>query len=248
MKTGAEIKEYYDEFSKSTFLRDFRIVNLRQRAIMKLCDRFIAPGARVLEIGCGAGIVSKHLEKRVSRLVGIDISETAVKMARLYVTGDKCEFRALDVTGDAGDLDRYEKFDAILVPDVLEHIPKERQRALFARIEEHLEPRGIVLITYTSPEYQEYLRRERPELLQVVDETLRLSEILAITSLQPRYFAYVDAGERNQYVHLALAPAMEYSPESPPVGFGGKVVRKARKTLWRLRNEAFLRTVKKNVL
>ena len=79
-------------------------------------------------------------------------------------------------------------FDAILVPDVLEHIPKERQRALFERIENLLGPRGIVLITYPSPEYQEYLRRERPELLQVVDETLRLSEILAITSLRPRVF------------------------------------------------------------
>ncbi|MFA4948346.1 MAG: class I SAM-dependent methyltransferase [Candidatus Krumholzibacteriia bacterium] len=244
MKTAGEIKEYYDEFAKSTFLRDFRILNPRLRAIGKLCDRFIAPGARVLEIGCGAGIISKHLETRVSRLVGIDISETAIRMAKLHVTGDRCEFRVLDVTGDASDLNRYEKFDAILMPDVLEHIPKARQRDLFSRIENLLGPRGVVLITYPSPEYQEYLRRHRPELLQVVDETLRLSEILAITSLRPGYFAYVDAGEKNQYVHLVLKLATDYSPESPPIGFSGRVVRRARKILWRLRNEAFLRKVK----
>jgi trans-aconitate 2-methyltransferase len=244
MKTAGEIKEYYDEFSKSTFLRDFRRINLRQQAIRKLCDRFIAPGACVLEIGCGAGIISKHLEKRVSHLVGIDISETAIKMAKLYVTGGKCEFRVLDITGDANDLNPYGKFDAILMPDVLEHIPKARQRALFARIENLLGPRGVVLITYPSPEYQEYLRRHKPELLQVVDETLQLSEILAITSLRPGSFSYVDAGEKNQYIHLVLTSAMDYSPESPPINFAGRVIRKARKTLWRFRNGAFLRKVK----
>ena len=95
MKTAGEIKEYYDEFAKSTFLRDFRVLNPRHRAIRKLCDRFIAPGARVLEIGCGAGIISKHLEARVSSLVGVDISETAIRMAKLYVSGGKSEFRVL---------------------------------------------------------------------------------------------------------------------------------------------------------
>jgi hypothetical protein len=130
------------------------------------------------------------------------------------------------------------------MPDVLEHIPKARQRDLFARIENLLGPRGVVLITYPSPEYQEYLRRDRPELLQVVDETLRFSEILAITSLRPAYFSYVDAGEKNQYVHLVLAAAADYSPETPPIGCAGRAVRRARKILWRLRNEAFLRKVK----
>lgn len=247
MKTAGEIKEYYDEFAKSTFLGDFRVLNPRLRAIGKLCDRFVAPGAHVLEIGCGAGIMSKHLEPRVSRLVGVDISETAIRMAKLYVPGGKCEFKVLDVTGDASDLSRYGAFDAILMPDVLEHIPTARQRDLFARLESLLGPRGVVLLTYPSPEYQEYLRRDRPELLQVVDETLRLSEILAITSLRPAYFTYVDAGERNQYVHLVLASAADYSPESPPINCAGRAIRRARKTLWRFRNEAFLRKVK-NVL
>jgi len=244
MKTGAEIKRYYDEFSKSTLLGDFRSVNLRQQAIKRLCDRFIAPGASVLEIGCGAGIVSKHIAKRASRLVGIDISETAVAMARLYATGGNCEFRALDITGEAVDTTSLGTFDAILMPDVIEHIPVARRRGLFARIESLLGPRGLVLLTYPSPEYQEYLRREKPENLQVVDETVELSGILAETSLRPVYFSYIDAGERNQYVHLALRPAAEYSPERPPVGPAARIARPARKTLWRLRNAAFLRKVR----
>lgn len=244
MKTASEIKNYYDEFSKTVFLRDFQIINLRLQAIKELCDRFIPDGANVLEIGCGAGIISKHLQQRVSHLVAIDISEKAIEMAKLYAADAKSEFKILDITADISALNGFGKFDTILLPDVLEHIPKELQKNLFERIENLLTAQGLLLITFPSPEYQEYLKQNKPELLQAVDETLWLHEILAVTSLKPFYFTYVDAGEKNQYIHLVLRAMIEYSPVVPPISLTQRFIRKIRKTLWQFRNRTFLRKVK----
>jgi len=243
MKEASEIKNYYNEFSKTIFLRDFRIVNARLEAIKKLCDRFVPHGAKVLEIGCGAGIISKHLQKKVAFLLGLDISETAIKMAQLYVADPNCEFKVYDVTADAAELNRYGKFDVILLADVLEHIPLSKQNELFNKLENLLGPAGIVLITCPSAEYQEYLKQNKPELLQVVDETLRLPEILEKTALQPCYFSYVDAGEKNQYLHLILKMAIDYSPTPRPTSLVHKIRHKIKKVFWQWQNRAFLRKV-----
>ena len=66
MVIETETKSFYDEFSKNVLMNDFRSINLRHEAIKNLCKQFIPKGAKVLEIGCGVGIISKYLQKFVS--------------------------------------------------------------------------------------------------------------------------------------------------------------------------------------
>lgn len=243
MSDSSDVKSFYDEFATSTLLRDFRYLNLRQEAIKDLCRRFIPEGGRVLEIGCGVGIIAKFLRSRVSYLLGVDISDSNVRLARAYAGGGSVEFKVLDVIEEAHELEPHGRFDAILMPDVIEHIPKSAYGSLFSTIDKHLAEDGKLILTFPSPEYQEYLKARRPDALQVIDETVVPEELSAATSLKIVYLAYRDVWSKNQYVHLVLSRKQDYSDEHLPQSFVHRVVYRIKKYRWRLSNAGFLRHV-----
>jgi 2-polyprenyl-3-methyl-5-hydroxy-6-metoxy-1,4-benzoquinol methylase len=238
---SSEVKEFYDEFAERVLLRDFRYLNLRQEAIKQLCTRFVPSGARVLEIGCGVGIIAKHLQSLGSYVLSLDISERNVEIAGAYAGSSKGDFIVLDVVEQAAELDKHGEFDVVLLPDVIEHIPKTRYPDLFATIEKRLSPGGRVLLTYPSPEYQEYLRANKPDVLQVVDETVLLTDILAATSLRPLYFDYRDVWQRHQYNHLVLGADLSFDAHPLETSWAREVRYRIRKYRWRASNRSFLK-------
>jgi hypothetical protein len=145
-----------------------------------------------------------------------------------------------DILENASELPSLGTFDAILLPDVIEHIPKERYPALFAALEQRLVDAGIMLLTFPSPEYQEYLKANHPDRLQVVDETIGLADITGATSLRLIYFASRDVWEKNQYNHVVLTADRDYDPTPLEMTFFEKLRYRFRKRLWRYRNRAFL--------
>jgi 2-polyprenyl-3-methyl-5-hydroxy-6-metoxy-1,4-benzoquinol methylase len=237
----SEVKEYYDEFADRVLLSDFRYLNLRQEAIKELCTRYVPRGARVLEIGCGVGIIAKHLQGIASYVLGVDISERNVEIARVYAASPKCDFIVLDVIEQAAELDKRGEFDVVLLPDVIEHIPKIRYRELFATIERRLTSDGRVLLTYPSPEYQEFLRKNKPDVLQVVDETVFLTDILDITSLTPLFFGYRDIWQRYQYSHLVLSAGLSFDDSGLDSSWAQDLRYRIRKYRWRASNRSFLK-------
>ncbi len=247
MDKTSDVKQYYDRFSKRVLLDDFYYPNARQLEIKKLCKRFIRKGAAVLEIGCGVGIITKYLQKRAQRIVAVDISEVNIEIASLYARSPNCEFRVMDVLEQREELEKLGRFDVVLLPDVIEHLPKDRHSEVFASLEKILAPGGRVLLTYPSPEYQEHLRIHKPEALQLIDETLHLPHILSATSLKPIYLSYRDVWGRNQYVHLVLDADRRYSDDPHPGSPWAKLSYRLRKYRWRFGNLLFLRKVKRRI-
>ncbi len=244
MVNSSDIESYYDEFSKKVLLKDFSSLNLRQEAIKHLCDRFIPNNAKVLEVGCGAGIISKHIQKRASHVVALDISDVNIKAAKAYAGSPKCDFKRVDITGDMTELKPYGKFEVIILPDVIEHIPRQEHSHLFSIIEKLLSINGLVLVTFPSPEYQEHNKKYAPSILQVVDETLTISDVLASTSLKPLYFSYLDVWGKNQYIHLVLAPEIDYKPMVLKLSVPRKIAYKIKNMLWHYSNMMYLRRIK----
>lgn len=121
--------------------------------------RLKAIGAkRVLDVGCGAGAADFFLAQHGIAVVGIDINPVAVAEARriakrefgtLKKNGSKAllkpEFRqgSLDTIGpeDLG------KFDAVLMMEVIEHLPPAKVPFYFSSCEDFLHPGGTVMIT-----------------------------------------------------------------------------------------------------
>lgn len=245
MSNNSGTKEYYDDFSQRVLMRDFRYLNLRHEGIKTLYRRYVPPGARVLDIGCGVGILARYLRQFTSFVLAVDISEENVRVAKEYAGSDCCEVRVMDVISQAGELASYEKFDVAVLPDVIEHIPKENYAALFQSIENALTPGGRIILTFPSPEMQAYLEAENPDALQMHEEQIEITDILGVTSFKPVYFCYKSVFGSNDYVHLVLSERRSFSasPAKPsPVQW---LIRRLKKYGWRMSNARFLRKIEK---
>jgi hypothetical protein len=92
--------------------------------------------------------------------------------------------------------------------DVIEHIPADKYKDIFDIFSEVGSESVTIVMTYPSPQYQEYLSRERPEELQIIDNTIQLPDLMAVAEaadFKLVHYSLVDVWMRNQYVHCVLA-------------------------------------------
>jgi cyclopropane fatty-acyl-phospholipid synthase-like methyltransferase len=141
-------------------------VNERHRAILKwLVAAGLRRDHRLLEVGCGIGTQTQLVADFLAsgRITAVDISARSIAAARERLKSrEQVEF----VVGDYLELALPGRFDVVLLPDVIEHIPPQQHPELFRRVAHNLEPDGFVLIHMPDPSYLEYLQRSGPELLQ----------------------------------------------------------------------------------
>jgi hypothetical protein len=64
-------------------------------------------------------------------------------------------------------------------PDVLEHIPVEQHPSLFEKINRHSHADSVVFIHIPAPRFLEYNIRQEPDKLQIIDQPLDTSDLLA---------------------------------------------------------------------
>ena len=92
------------------------------RLCMELLENYVEPGDRVLDLGCGSGILSvAALLLGASEAVGVDIDELAVKTARENAALNHVENRFTALCGDltAGVEGRFRVVVANIVADVI---------------------------------------------------------------------------------------------------------------------------------
>jgi 2-polyprenyl-6-hydroxyphenyl methylase/3-demethylubiquinone-9 3-methyltransferase len=108
-------------------------------------------GARVLDVGCGGGILAEAMAKRGARVTGIDLSEKALRVAQLHLLESKLEIRyemaaAEDFAGE---------FDVVTCMELLEHVPDpSRMVAACARL---VRPGGQVFFSTINRNPKSYL-------------------------------------------------------------------------------------------
>lgn len=78
-----------------------------------------APGKKVLELGCGSGILAKHLQERGYQVTGVDISEYAIDRAQQR--GIEKVYQ-MDINEDLSKFFTEGQFDAVVSQHVLEHV------------------------------------------------------------------------------------------------------------------------------
>lgn len=101
----------------------------------------LRPGGRILEVGCGEGILQEKLDPRhYARYVGVDVSAEAVARAAPRASGTVAFVRA-----DAAVWEPGETFDLVVFNECLEYF--DDPVALVRRYERFLDPGGLFLVS-----------------------------------------------------------------------------------------------------
>jgi len=88
-----------------------------------IAGRTALRGARVLDVGCGAGLLSEALAREGAQVTALDMAPELVDIAKLHLleSGLTVDYRLQSVEALAGQLPAA--FDAITCMEMLEHVP-----------------------------------------------------------------------------------------------------------------------------
>jgi len=147
---SALAQTWWDPRGKMAVLHKFNPVRLAyiRDAACKKFDRDpkkldCLNGLRILDIGCGGGILSEPLARLGASLVGADPSETNIEVAKLHATqsGVEVDYRATTAEALA---DADEKFDIVLAMEVIEHVSDVE--LFLKRCAEMVKPEGFMIV------------------------------------------------------------------------------------------------------
>jgi cyclopropane fatty-acyl-phospholipid synthase-like methyltransferase len=226
-----DVKNWYNSFSANqvktgTNIRHFNILS-------ELVDSGLKRGHRVLEIGCGigtlTGLINQYLKK--GKLVATDISNESIEIAKKTIKGaNKIDFIVTDMIGFKSD----DKFDFIVLPDVMEHIPLEQHEALFKTMANCIHDESIIFIHIPHPTALDSLRRTSPEKLQIIDQSISAKDMIINASAANlrliEYRAYSLTAKQTDYVFIKFKKDTPFDLIQLPKS---KIIKK--KTLLRLR-------------
>ena len=173
-----KVVSYYDQFVTE---QEKRGVNSRH---LHIIDKLISAGLkshhRVLEVGCGIGTVSQLIAKKTDKgsVLAVDLSPESIEKARaLWGVHKNLTFRISDMM-DFNEPDM--KFDFIVFPDVLEHIPVEQHFKLFETVKIHAAKDAVIFINIPAPRFLEWMIENEPEKLQVIDQPLDTGQLITV--------------------------------------------------------------------
>jgi ubiquinone/menaquinone biosynthesis C-methylase UbiE len=120
----------------------------RMRWLKKLLEK-MPPGSTVLDLGCGSGDPADVEIVKAHAVIGVDISEKQIELARKNVP------EGTFIHSDAGSIEfPAGSCEAVVSFYALEHIPREEHEGLFRRIYGWLRPGGYLLISLEAGEME----------------------------------------------------------------------------------------------
>lgn len=149
-KFGEMAHKWWDKSSEFKPLHDINPLRL------EYIDSHVSlKNKRVLDVGCGGGILSESMYSKGADVTGIDLGEKALNVAKLhqYESGTKVDYRLVSVEQLASE--QPASFDVVTCMEMLEHVPDpESIVAACARL---VKPGGAVFLSTINRTPKAYL-------------------------------------------------------------------------------------------
>lgn len=111
----------------------------------KINKRNVLQGMKILEVGCGAGILTEALGKLKANVTALDPSETLLSTARDHLKDLDSNIEYVCETIENHAQCNQEKYDAVVASEVLEHVVD--QSSFLKACVDTLKPNGSIFIT-----------------------------------------------------------------------------------------------------
>ena len=176
MKHGhTEVSEFYDEYvaeQANTGIND-RIYGVYERLI----GLGLNAHSSVLELGCGIGMMTSLLKRKINqgKIHAIDLSEASIAYGREHIATPNITFSTQDITAFETTL---KSPDFITLIDVLEHIPLELHASLFKRISQVMGLNSQFVINLPNPDYIAHDIALEADTLQVIDQPVPFASLI----------------------------------------------------------------------
>ena len=224
-----EISEFYDEYVQRQLKigANERLISLYKR----LVNGGLNAHSKILELGCGVGIFTKLLSKKVTKgkIEAVDLSEKIAAVAKRELKHKK------NIHFDVADVVKYQPkntdFDMITLMDVIEHIPLEQHEELFGNLSKIATEKTHILINIPNPQYIGYARINHPESMQVIDQEVHLFPILQHLEkhqLELVYFEKYGIWEEEDYHFMVIRKKRKFELKhlSDKRNFSEKIIHK----------------------
>lgn len=86
-------------------------------------QRAALAGKKVLDVGCGGGILSEAMAHRGAQVTGIDMGEAPLSVARLHQLESNLTIDYRQITAENLAAEMPEQFDLVTCLEMLEHVP-----------------------------------------------------------------------------------------------------------------------------
>ena len=134
--------------------------------VIAACCLSMAPGLRILDVGCGEGVLHDYLTPAAQQAyTGLDISEAAISLARRQHSSGKF------IVTNSSEFETNERFDAIVFNECLYYFDDPASE--MARYATMLNDNGIIVVSaYASPRTHRFWSRLQKQFRH--DEEIRL--------------------------------------------------------------------------
>ncbi|MEH2524774.1 MULTISPECIES: bifunctional 2-polyprenyl-6-hydroxyphenol methylase/3-demethylubiquinol 3-O-methyltransferase UbiG [unclassified Bradyrhizobium] len=109
-------------------------------------------GLRILDIGCGAGLLCEPFTRLGAQVIGIDPSATNIAAARLHADKGHLSIDYRCTTVEA--MDVRERFDVVLAMEVIEHVTDVG--AFLARCAAMVKPGGLMVVSTLNRNWKSF--------------------------------------------------------------------------------------------
>lgn len=209
------VSSYYDA-RVGSLLAGYVYGNKRIETALSFAKaRLPKEACRILDFGCGIGATTSAIAEfapKANEIVGLDLSQRNIEVAQALFGNSRVRFTTSDIFSLEGNL-ACGSLDAVIMIDVIEHVPRNLWEKLAKRLSALLSPMGTIILTTPTSLHQEWLAAHSPHELQIIDETVTLEDLSAFCSMADvsiSYYELVDVWRTNQYIHLFAEREQHY--------------------------------------
>jgi 2-polyprenyl-6-hydroxyphenyl methylase/3-demethylubiquinone-9 3-methyltransferase len=112
-------------------------------------------GKRVLDVGCGGGLLSEAMAKAGANVTGIDLGTATVEVAELHALESGVAVRYLRESAEQHAMENAGAYDIVTCMEMLEHVPEPH--AVLGALRTLVKPGGDVFVSTINRNLKAYL-------------------------------------------------------------------------------------------